>query len=144
MKTTVIIGLLLALGSSSFVSNASADLPTPGLYKGVLTITKTMKNRPLAEGPPVIVKTVVKASARVDAEGFIRVVYADDREPILGVFTENESDMFFASSGNIPVSYDARTIEFDGTSTSKDFFTATLDPVAFTIEVTTKLKRVGK
>ncbi|HET6410181.1 MAG TPA: hypothetical protein VFG14_19985, partial [Chthoniobacteraceae bacterium] len=89
------------------------------------------------------VRTVVKVSARVDAEGYIRVVFADDREPILGVFTENESDMFFASSGNIPVSYDARTIEFDGISTSRDFLTGTLEPVAFTIESTTKLKRVG-
>jgi hypothetical protein len=144
VKTTETLGLLLALGMCAFISNASAELPKPGEYKGTLTIIKTMKDRSLAEGPPVIVKTVVRASARVDAEGYIRVVFADDRDPILGVFSENESLFLLSVSSEVPVSIDTRTIVFETPSISREFLTGALDTVPFTIEFTTKLKRVGK
>jgi hypothetical protein len=85
MKTTATIGLLLALGMGAFISNASAEFPKPGEYKGTLTITKIMGDRNgIVPGPPIIVKTVLKASARLDAEGYLRVVYSGDRGPIFG------------------------------------------------------------
>lgn len=116
MKTTRIIGLLLALGMCAFLSNASAELPKPGEYKGTLTITKVMGDRNVDDpGPEMTVKTVFKATARVDADGYIRVTYSGDRAPIFGRFVDNADpnvDLLSSNSGPFDAVLDARKIEF--------------------------------
>lgn len=146
MKTTGIIGLLLALGMGAFLSNASADLPKPGVYKGTLTITKTIGDRNVVDpGPPMVVKTVVKATARVDAEGFIRVTFSGDRDPIFGKledFEDPNEDALTSSGGVFGALLDSRRIEFF-TSTINGLVGPEGQSVSLSTEIITKLRRVG-
>ena len=138
--------MLLALGMGAFLSNASADLPKPGEYKGTLTITKTMSDREFGDaGPAIVIKTVFKASARVDAAGFLRVVYSGDREPIFGRFQDRpdpDSDLLHLAGSYLDAVLGARTIEFS-TSTIGPL-AGPEDQVTLTTEIRTKLRRVGK
>ena len=142
MKTTRIIGLLLALGISAFISNASAELPKPGEYKGTLTITKTMNDQEIKDaGPPIILKTVFKATARVDAQGFFRIVYSGDHPSIFGQF---ESDKLLTGNFTFEgVVLGARTIEFS-TFMAQNLFGPNNTQVAAVTDIVTKLKWVTK
>jgi len=146
MKTTVKIGLLLAPALGAFILNASAELPNPGLYKGTLTITKTMSDRNVAGlEPEMTVKTVFKATARVDADGYIRVTYVGDRAPIFGRFVDNEdpnADLLSSNSGPFDAVLDARKIEFS-TATVAGLIAPDGQGVELFTEVITKLRRVG-
>jgi hypothetical protein len=145
VKTTQTLGLLLALGMGAFISNASADLPKPGKYKGTLTITKTMEDR-VAGGPVLTMTTVFKATARVDSSGFIRVFYSGDRDPLFGKLVDRpdpESDLLETTESFFNDLFGARKIEFyqfgGGTLAGPD-----AQLVDYLYQFTTRLRRVGK
>ena len=149
MKTTKILGLLLALGMRAFLSNASAQnapvqLPKPGQYKGTLTVTTTLEDRPLGEGPTITMKKVVKASAHLDADGFIRIVYADDRKPIVGKFDAVNPTILYAHQNAYLLSFDARTISIITFGVSEFLLMPDEQPVPLNTQVKTQLKWVRK
>jgi hypothetical protein len=144
MKAVHTTGLmaLMALGVSAFLPDAVADLPQPGEYKGTLTIVRTIGGRTEGE-PDVVSKTVYKATARVDAEGYVRIAYAGNEDPLFGQLND-ETDTLTLRDQLITVEMTLKRLSFTIPDPPSEILGPFEQSVPLAVTATTKLTRVGK
>jgi hypothetical protein len=69
-------------------------LPKPGDYKGTLIVITTLGGH--IEGEDAFARKVTcKAFARISADGYLRVLFSDGREPIVAQFQESQDELFY-------------------------------------------------
>lgn len=134
---------LLALGLGA-VPSALAELPKAGMYKGTLTIVRTVRG-PSQDSVPLESKVSFKAVARVDAEGYVRIIYTGDRDPIYGKLVETGTDAIslavnggYYSAANTARGFSV-LVQGGDTLEGPDANTAIYD-----VQYVTKLVRTGK
>ena len=139
-----VLGSLVALGLGAPLSGSAEELPQPGKYAGTLTVRHIVDGK--AEDPDVVARAVYRVSGRVGSNGDVRIVYAAEREPILGRFITSLSGPI------ILLAFDS----IEGVTTTRNSFKFSYPDLqnplvgpnnvtaAYTIEYATKLTRVGK
>lgn len=137
---------LMVLGLSATLPSASAELPKPGEYKGKLTVIRTV-NGQSAEDPPLENKTTFKAIARVDASGYVRIIYAGDRDPLFGrlIAAGIGGSLVLANEfGYTPVSATTNTLSVLVPGPTETLTGPNAEAVTYTLQYVTKLTRVRK
>jgi hypothetical protein len=139
-KTIGLVGLLFLLG---MVQDATAELPLPGRYKGSLTVLRILFGRTEDE-VAIETETVYQAVARIDADGYIRIVYSGDQPAIFGKLAENPDRIDVEIGSYTGVEWTARKLNFGIVGNGTTLTGPEGQTVRHAVHYLTKLTRVGK